>query len=168
LSLLKNLTQEDGLKDKFASKHEAVAIIAGYMALNLIFGIITARFKTNKIKGNDIMATRTPWFAILGLVYKFVTSLCLSQVTNETFQHWCDILCGVIFLSTRLYKYITDFPYYNSKVFQTFLVLAVFQQAEFWLNTFWLLISIKKDVSLTIVFYSYAVFGAILIHSCSS
>ena len=168
LSLLKNLTQQDGLKDKFANEHEAVAMITIYMALNLIFGLITARFKTNKIKGNDIMATRTSWFAILGLMYKFALSLCLSQITNEKLQHWCDILCGVIFLSSRFYKFITDFPYYNSKTFKIFLTLAVFQQAQLGINTFWLLISIKREVSLTIVLYSYVIFGAILVHCSSS
>jgi len=165
LSLLKNLTQENSsLTNKFASKHGAIGMIAAYMTLNILFGLITARFKSNKIRGQDLMATRTAWFAILGLIYKLAISICLSQITNDKVQHWCDFLIGVVFLTSRFYQYVTEIPFYNYRIFKAFLAIAAFQQIELVLGIFWLLISIKREVSLTMILYSFGIFGALFIH----
>jgi len=110
------------------------------------------------------MATRTAWFSVLGLICKLAMGLCLFLITNDTVQHWCCFLMGMAFLSCRLYQLMTEFPFYNCKVFKTFLAIAVCQQAQVGLNLFWWLVSQKRKVSLTIIFSSYIVFGAILIH----
>ena len=159
-SLLKDLVQEEKLKDKNA----AIGIAAAYMSLGILFGLISSWFKIDLIKDNDPMATRTAWFSVLGLLYKLAMSLCVFLITNDTIKHCCCFLMGVVFLSCRLYQYMTEFPFYNCKVFKTFLAIAVCQQAQVGLNLFWWLVSQKRKVSLTIIFSSYIVFGAILIH----
>ena len=159
LAFIKTIAEEKTSSAFFNSKMSrdlAVVLVTIHITINCGMGIISSKFVYDPIKDQgDIMAKRSTTFGFLGFLYLLTMTLCefLLRNTPEWRKWTCNII-GVLLLTSRSYKYITEIPFYDYRVFKLFYTMALVQIAQLILNIFWALIGIERTISTSMVIYS--------------